>query len=345
MKVRKIILLLIDRQHVSQYKEDYTKKEANCYSSNQDSVSLRKTNFILGDHKSLYTTTHNDQNRNVDPRGRPVTALSSTAKSDLRKSHFSLGNYNPNFTTSSKSEFTDKGCIKGMENSNDIGKILRKHNHVLGNSEPEFKSEMHARFLNPNQCGAQKQLVSTAELQKNHYVFGSNNDPWRTTSQLSYGTKTLPDYKLHSKNLSKTNFILGQDQPEMKSISHQTYVPHKSNGFSQMNKDLSNDLRQHHFKMGNDEPNLMSINHQDFQALSSGDKYKPTIDHLTLKKSHFSLGDKSQELKDHYDTTYNKAMTNRMNAFPERASNLNNKSSVIIKEDTNTNYMSESRSK
>ena len=129
-----------------------------------------------------------------------------------------------------------------MENSNDIGKVLRKHNHVLGNFEPEYKSEMQSRFINPQISGLQKQTVSTAELQKNHYVFGTYNDPWRTTNQLSFGAKTIPDFKIYSKNLTKTNFILGQDHPDMKSVSHQTYVPHKSNGFNQMNQDLSKDL-------------------------------------------------------------------------------------------------------
>jgi len=34
-----------------------------------------------------------------------------------------------------------------------------------------------------------KQCVSTEELQKSHYKFGTDNDPWNTTTQLSYGPK------------------------------------------------------------------------------------------------------------------------------------------------------------
>lgn len=338
--------ILIDKSTISQYKHDYVPKQGNQFGSNMDSVSLRKTNFIMGDHIPNYNTTQNDQNRNVDPRGRPVTALSKGVKAELRKSHFILGNYHPEYTSSNKVEYLNHMYNPDTSNRQDIGKNLRKHNHVLGDTQPNYLSEMHSRYNNPNQTGKLQQVVSTAELQKSHYVFGSTNDPWKTTSQISYGPKDMDNLKWNTKNLTKTNFVLGQDQPELKSVSHQTYIPHLNTGYSQKNKELSQDLRQHHFKLGNDDPSMTSVNHMDFKPLNANDsRCKQTLDHNTLKRSHFSLGDSSQAARDHYDSVYTKTMNNKYTGIPKPVENNNFKSSINITGDNQNTYMTEFKSK
>ena len=60
--------------------------------------------------------------------------------------------------------------------------------------------------------------ISTAQLQQSHYVFGTNQVPWVTTQQLSFGPKKV-EQKLYTKNLTKTNFVLGDDEPTLKSVN------------------------------------------------------------------------------------------------------------------------------
>ena len=311
-----------------------------------DSVSLRKTHFILGDYRNNYHTTTNEQNKNVDPRGRPVEVVNSEKKNDLRKSHFILGNHNTTYQPSSRAEFTQKQGNNPHQDLGSIGKALRRHSHVLGDNPIEYKSEMHSKFKNPNTTGRQQQVVSTAELQKSHYVFGSSNDPWATTAQTSFGPKEVVDSKLYQKNLTKTNFILGDDRGPLNSVSHQTYVPHRNQGFSQANKELSADLRQHHFKFGNDTPSMLSVNHQDYinRDLNNA-RLKATIDDKSLKRSHFSIGDKSQASRDHYETTYQKAMDNKGLVNTSRFPNSTFKSSVNIKGKDKDSFVTEFRAK
>lgn len=311
-----------------------------------DSVLLRRTHFILGDHRNNYVTTNNEQNKNVDPRGRPVIALNDELKNDLRRSHFILGNYKSNMIPCSKQDYTLKNGTVPSKDLGNIGKALRRHSHVLGDTQVEYKSEMHSKYNNPNTTGKQKQMVSTAELQKSHYIFGSSNDPWATTSHLSYGPKEVLDSKLYSKNLTKTNFVLGDDRMPMKSVSHQTYIPHLNQGYSQANKELSADLRQHHFKFGNDKPSMTSINHQDYVPRDLNNaRFQPTIDDQTLKRSHFNIGDKAQAAKDHFETTYSKAMNEKGLAKPHVIPNSTFKSSVNIKGKDNNSYISEAAAK
>lgn len=339
-------MIFLDRMFESQYKHDYTKQQGNLYGPLMDNVTLRKTHFVLGDYKSNYTTTTNDQNKYVDPNGRPVISLNEALKNDLRKSHFILGNHNTNYLPSSKSDYTVKQSNYKYQDLSNIGKALRRHSHVLGDNNIEYKSEMHSKFNNPNTSGKQQQIVSTAELQKSHYVFGSSKDPWATTTQLSYGPKDVVDSKLYSKNLTRTNFILGDDRMPMKSVSHQTYVPHPNKGFSHANKELSSDLRSHHFKFGNDEPNMTTINKQDFTPRDHRDaKFQATIDDKTLKRSHFTIGDKAQASKDHFESTYQKAMNNKGIVNTNRCPNSTFQSSVNIKGKERDNFVTESQAK
>lgn len=330
----------------SQYKKDYPTKETNNFGPMMDNVTLRKTHFILGDYRNNYHTSTNEQNKNVNPNGQPVAALNQELKNDLRKSHFILGNYDKVTNPTYQTNYTNRN-VQGNQykDLSEIGKSLRKHSHVLGDNRIEYRSEMQSKFINPETTGKQQQVVSTAELQKSHYVFGSRNEPWATTTQLSYGPKEV-DSKLYSKNLTKTNFILGDNKMPLKSVSHQTYVHHPNQGFSQKNKELSEDLRRHHFKFGNDEPSMTSLNRQDFVERNLKDaRFGATIDDQTLKKSHFSIGDVSQQTKDHYDSTYTKAMDykglNTRGAIP----NVTYKSSINIAGKDPINYITESASK
>jgi hypothetical protein len=208
-----------------------------------NSETSRKTNFKLGDHKNLYLTTTNEQNKLIEG-GRVISASKeSNAKNDLRKSHFILGNYEPNFKTISQTEYYNKSRLQNSAPSEgkSIEKQLREHNYILGNHKPDYKSETHSKYLIPSKTGRSQQTISTHDLQKSHHVFGNFENPWTTTSQTSYFSKDVENKK-YSKDLTKTNFVLGEDRPDFKSISQSVYVPLglvKNDG----TQERSNDLR------------------------------------------------------------------------------------------------------
>jgi hypothetical protein len=175
-----------------------------------DSVTLRKTHFKLGDYKNPYHTTTMEQNKHIITAARQIATLDQNLKNDLRSSHFILGNSEPSFRTIFQQEFYDKTKMsqKSDVNFKAIEKGLRSHNYVLGNDKPDYKSETQAKFTVPPRQQVEKQKISTHELQKSHYNFGNDKNCWVTTHQQSFYPKEA-DVKLHTKNLMKTNFILG----------------------------------------------------------------------------------------------------------------------------------------
>jgi hypothetical protein len=199
----------------------------------------------FGDYANSYSTTSNDQNKNMETgKIYPVASLDINVKNDLRRSHFILGNTEPNYNTIFKSEFFNKYDLKDKNaiSSKSIEKELRKHSYILGNDVPDYKSETQAKYIAPigyNLTNENK--ISSHELQKSHYVFGNYNDPWGTTSQASYYPKEFLTKK-YTKDISRTNFVLGEDRTDFRSVSQDVFVPHKYIKNNEMNE-ISQDLR------------------------------------------------------------------------------------------------------
>jgi len=136
----------------TQYRKDYVEASTKNSKPVHDNVALRKTHFAFGDHMLQYNTTMNDQNKLIDGgRPRSVATLDADIKNDLRKCHFTLGNFGANWQSSARSEFYDKSALNNnvAADYKEIGKSLRSHNYVLGNSQLEYKSESGARFVEP----------------------------------------------------------------------------------------------------------------------------------------------------------------------------------------------------
>jgi len=107
--------------------------------------------FIIGDHPLGYNTSAADQNKLIDGRPHTVVTLDANVKNDLRKCHFTLGNFDPNYQTATRSEFYDKSGQNKFDTNQykDIGKSLRSHNYILGNDVPNYKSETGTRYITP----------------------------------------------------------------------------------------------------------------------------------------------------------------------------------------------------
>ena len=247
------------------------------------------------------------QNKDIENAGRCNPQLDEEAKNDLRRNHFVFGHAKPNFETTFRTEFYDKSNLlpKDDLNSKNIEKLLRAHNYNFGDDKPNYISETASRFtrpkVNPNEDNKNK--ISNQLLQQSHYVFGNSNDPWNTTQKRSY-TPKVSDNERFKKNLTNTNFKLGDDKPTLKSINNEVYVQHPYQ-FTPVDKNHVNYLRSHHYQFGkSDLPSqLMTQNQVDYKdpGLLGRDQFKPP-NPLLLRQTHWTMGD---DEPNNYNTTYN----------------------------------------
>jgi hypothetical protein len=237
--------LIPGKSYDSQYRRDYLPHSIMTDQANMDSVTLRKTHFKLGDYKTPYNTSLMDQNRNIENgRARSVLASDPNLKKDRTQSHFIFGNSDSSYTTVFRTEYYNKGLnVKDNQiNSKTIEKSLRSHNYVLGNDVPDYKSETQAKYVLPPGYTAQNEKkISTAELQRSHYIFGTNDNMWATTSNSSYCPKFINNQRT-VKDLTKHNLVLGEHKNDFKSVHHETYIPHQLTKTDE-SKGLSQDLR------------------------------------------------------------------------------------------------------
>ena len=184
-------------------------------------------------------------------------------------------------------------------------------------------------------------------LQQGHNVFGTNNVPWTATHRRAFTPKKAFT-KMANKNLSKTNFVLGDDEPTIKSVNEEVYVKHPLQA-NPMDKKLLNDLRTHHFEFGKDEvPNQhVTQNQLTYQNPNINGKRAPSIDNRALRETHWALGDKGQELPDMYKTSYERAHTpkkvdhkiNQNNATLQSSFNINGTGPMVYQTDYRANYI------
>ena len=322
--------------------------------ANMDSVTLRQTHFKLGDDINKYQTSSMEQSDGIENHKMDTGKLDQTVKNELRKSHFVLGNFEPNYNTTFRREYYDKsGSLpKNKVDFFNIERKLRTQNFQFGTDKPDYLSETQAKYIIPPRDteNNKQNKVSTAILQQSHYVFGNSNVPWNTTHRREFTPKKA-DNQRQVKDLTRTNFVLGDDRPTIKSVNEDTFIKHPIQP-NLMDKKLLNDLRSHHFEFGKDEvPNQHvtqnQLTYQNPNIYKDKGQYKPMLDNQLLRQTHWSMGDKSQELPDMYNSTYNRAHTPKKtekklvkNANTFKSSfNINGNGPMVYQTDYRANYI------
>ena len=311
-----------------------------------DNISLRKTNFILGDDNPPLETNQMIETAPLENYPPQRNNLDENLKNDLRKSHFILGNYEPNYNTTFKAEYYDKSNYAPI--NIDYKKIERKfrdQNFNFGTDNNDYMTETQAKFKQPNinKDDLPNQKISTKELQNSHYKFGIFPSDYNTTHRISYPPKKV-DFKLDNKNLTKTNFILGEDKPVLKSVNQETYIKHQPiKLIDKLNKsELINDLRN--FEFGKENIPMQTTNNFAFQDPGIADNAKPLLNNQKLRESNWSLGDKKLEPDNLYETEYGRQMTPKKMEKNPPIDNKNFTSSFKITGNGPMNYQSKYRS-
>ena len=319
-----------------------------------DSVTLRQTHFKLGDDINKYQTSSMEQSDGIENHKMDKSKLDQTAKNELRKSHFVLGNFEPNYNTTFRREYYNKsGSVpKSKTDFFNIERKLRTQNFQFGTDKPDYLSETAAKYIIPpiNKEDSKQNKISTAMLQQSHYVFGNSNVPWNTTHRREFTPKKA-DNQRQVKDLTRTNFVLGDDRPTIKSVNEEVFIKHPIQP-NLMDKKLLNDLRSHHFEFGKDEvPNQHitqnQLTYQNPNRFENNKQFRPMLDNQLLRQTHWAMGDKSQELPDMYNSTYNRAHTPKKidsklvkNANTFKSSfNINGNGPMVYQTDYRANYI------
>ena len=319
-----------------------------------DSVTLRQTHFKLGDDINKYQTSSMEQSDGIENHKMDKSKLDQTAKNELRKSHFVLGNFEPNYNTTFRREYYNKSTSlpKAKTDFFNIERKLRTQNFQFGTDKPDYLSETAAKYIIPpiNKEDSKQNKISTAMLQQSHYVFGNSNVPWNTTHRREFTPKKA-DNQRQVKDLTRTNFVLGDDRPTIKSVNEEVFIKHPIQP-NLMDKKLLNDLRSHHFEFGKDEvPNQHitqnQLTYQNPNRFENNKQFRPILDNQLLRQTHWAMGDKSQELPDMYNSTYNRAHTPKKidsklvkNANTFKSSfNINGNGPMVYQTDYRANYI------
>ena len=324
-----------------------------------DSVTIRQTHFKLGDDMNRYRTSSMEQSDGIENHKMNNDSLDQTAKNELRKSHFVLGNFEPNFNTTHRREYYNKSSSlpKSKTDFYNIERKLRSQNFEFGTDKPDYLSETAAKYIIPpaNNENNKQNKISTAMLQQSHYVFGNSNVPWNTTHRREFTPKKA-DNERQVKDLTRTNFILGDDKPTTKSVNEEVFIRHPIQP-NLMDKKLLNDLRSHHFEFGKDDvPNQhVTQNQLTYQNpnIYGNNRSRPLLDNQLLRQTHWTMGTKSQELPDMYNSTYNRAHTPKKidnkyiknpNTF-KSSFNINGNGPMVYQSDYRANYIPLSNAK
>ncbi|OMJ77035.1 hypothetical protein SteCoe_23478 [Stentor coeruleus] len=140
---------------------------------------LRKTNFVMGNHNKQTSSSYKLSHSNS------VTsfAVKTRDRNTDKLSHFKLGN---DFTPSETLHRQDFKEHK-IEGSNDIhqAEYLRGHHYILGTEKANFKS-MNQRYGDRKPQPNEKNIKTTVDLRKSHFLMGSDPLDMQTISQKDF---------------------------------------------------------------------------------------------------------------------------------------------------------------
>ena len=225
-----------------------------------------------------------------------------------------------------------------------IDKLLRGSNYEFGDDKPDYITESAYRYGKPDTTKKDNipVRISNKLLQQNHYNFGHDSEPWDTTQNRAYTPKRI-DNEINNIDLTKTNLILGDDKPNLRSISNDTYIEFPCQ-YVPVDQNHVRYLHSHHFQLGNNPNNeFQSQNHEDYKDPNSyKGEFKPVKIDNSLRVTNWSMGDsKPSEI---YNTTYKIVHTPKKgdrepNIIRKSALNLIGNNPMDYKTDYSDNYI------
>eukprot|EP00744_Colponema_vietnamica_P001833 GILI01002986.1.p1 GENE.GILI01002986.1~~GILI01002986.1.p1 ORF type:complete len:588 (+),score=114.96 GILI01002986.1:144-1766(+) len=281
-------------------------------------VELSKSHLTLGTDKVPYERSsqlsdvaaldHARKNRNAIPPERIK---------DLRSHHYSLGSEQTQYSSSSKSAFTN---MKGQQSAPDLEfvKDLRSSHLTMGNDAPCFETSTKSQFTSFKDELIKRPSsgpdITSIKKDHNtpHFSLGHSREhrTFETTSAVSFpnyddiSQARVPVNSDFVSELKKTHFEFGQGTSHWHSLYKAEYAsisPEAAVGAKgALNAATQADLRTHHFSLGVEgkhpmgRQSVMTESMADGLRAKSGDGTSAKLgdDSIVknLKASHFALG-------------------------------------------------------
>lgn len=219
----------------------------------------------------------------------------------VRKSHFTLGKYSAEYTTTSSCAYLpNKPTVQN--NSLLMREQMLKSHFKMGTDTKAIKtqSETLSRYKQheiPTQSLFDNKLKQ--ELISHHFKLGRDSPQFTSTSNEAYSpiastqdsTKQITQRNM---NLDKNNFKLGTDHLDLKTIAKSQFT-HKQAGNEQhlIAEQIKIDRRKCHFKMGNHESKYETTAKEDFTPKNISSSIASTEHKNYIQNSHFVLGTQS----------------------------------------------------
>lgn len=124
---------------------------------------------------------------------------------------------------------------------------MRRHHHNFEETKQKMMTTHYNQEYNreyPRDAllqGISKEdlLKKVVELRNSHIVFGKENVPYKTVQSASYNQKPInPFERVQNKEITKTNFILGDHRPDYQTLNQQFYTeqPYSKNTLAEETK-------------------------------------------------------------------------------------------------------------
>lgn len=283
------------------------------------SIDLRKTHYSLGSYKEAMSSTarsaqvtvgeradvvmttefsraHHFKYGTDKPESTSITARDFTKKSiplnaaeevkaiktELQKTHFSIGSEQPNYHTTSHQSFTAKPAQYEKASLD-----LQKEHFKLGTDKPSFSTISKSAQSNFAQGKQEFKEEVLKDLRQSHFTLGTSKSEYIKTSEDFKGGKPENSEKLEDSRLRKTNFTLGNFSKPWRS----NYKDSHSNdlaSFAVSTRDRNTD-KASHFTLGNSKNEFETVHNEDFKAFNV-EKVTDNKWGEYLRKHHFDMG-------------------------------------------------------
>ena len=253
---------------------EFTEKQSQAISRNtMNSIkdNHRKCHFTLGSHRSDYNSTTRDY--------RAFSTTPTTSCYTEQAQNVLLGNYKTKMVTEKQDNFTPKRIPSAR--NRETSSTMKKTNFTLGTdltkpiatSAESYQAKEIPRYVD-----------FTVKEPKGNITLGNSPERWESSYQQSfYEREKLPN-KISDFDKKRTNFTLGSDYQERKTLAQDSYVEKKG-----VNKTASaSPTLKQNLVMGQYKTSFETMNTRFYGSNSGAREKTKAVEHSNAAQ--FSLG-------------------------------------------------------
>ena len=299
---------------------------------------------MLGNTPVNYQTTSQAQSELNPEKGRYDNRLTDEMKQRLQRSQFTLGSSKNDFSTDYNLEYYDKSSLNNMGNANELKAIrekMRGDNYEAGNDKTNYISENAGKYTKPaiNLDEIKQTKLQTEENTKNlrsqHFNFGSENVPWKSSNREQYTPKKIDNNRYNSEFndlIRNGNFTKSKEDRDFKSEAIDSYNK-KPLTNNRVSNEFRDNLRRNHFDFGDKNSNvdMNTVNREDYKdpRLDKNHSYGAyVLDPNKLRRSQWNINGGGDG--NYFNTTYSRTMTPKKGIPTDLSNNENLKNHIQI---------------